>query len=146
MIRVTIELLPGGRAEGARTIGMIEIANMTTRLDNTADYAVALKKSPPFEGALIKAWKTGRVACDDRRLTRIMAGEDEELLTAIVEGHHRSKRGIYDLVYRALKACGLEGRLPRSVRDAELVGGHQPRPAALRDPLPRGKEPAASNK
>ena len=131
MLRVTIDLIPGGHGP-ARTIGMIEIANMATRLDNTADYAVALKKTPPFEGALVLAWKTGRVACDDGHVNRIMAGEDEQLLTAIVEGHHRSRRGVYDLLYRALAACGLDGRLPRAVTDAELTKPRDEAPARLR--------------
>lgn len=112
MIRVTFEILPGGLEAGARTIGIMEICNLTTRLDGAADYAVALKKTPPFEGALTAAWRKGRVSADDRTLNRVVAGEDEELITALVTGHHRTRRGVYDLLYRALRACGLDSRNP----------------------------------
>lgn len=131
MIRVTIDLIPGGIGT-PRTIGIVEIANMVTRLDGTADYGVVLKKSPPFEGALRLAWKKGRVSSDDRSVTRLMAGEDEELITAVVEGHHRSKRGVYDLLYRALQACGLDGRLPRPVSDPELMEPREEAPKRMR--------------
>lgn len=110
MIRVTFDLLPGGDAARARTIGIMEIANIQTRLDGTADYAVALKKTPPFAGALRTAWKTGRVSSNDHALNAAIVGEDDDLIVALAEGHHRTRRGVYDLLYRALKACGLEAR------------------------------------
>lgn len=103
MIRVTIDLLPGGDESRARTIGLIEIANVGGTLD-IGNYAVVLKKTPPFGGALKAAWRRGV----------LQAGhEDEEVLAGEVIGHHRTKRGVYDLLYRALKACGLESRVPR---------------------------------
>jgi hypothetical protein len=110
MIRVTFDLLPGGSEANARTIGIMEIAKLKTHLDGTADYAVALKKTPPFDGALRVAWKKGRVASDDAKLNSVIAGDDDELLTALVTGHHRTRRGVYDLLFRALKACGLDAR------------------------------------
>ncbi|MCE7028434.1 hypothetical protein [Jiella avicenniae] len=113
MIRVTFDLLPGGDEARARTIGIMEIANVATRLDGTADYAVALKKTPPFAGALRAAWKKGRVTSDDAALNGAIAGEDEKLITALVTGHHRTRRGVYDLLFRALVACGLDRRNPR---------------------------------
>lgn len=112
MIRVTFDLLPGGNADRARTIGVMEIANIITRPDGTADYAVALKKTPPFAGALRLAWKKGRVSSDDRALNAALAGEDEELIVGLATGHHRTRRGVYDLLYKALRACGLEARNP----------------------------------
>jgi len=112
MIRVTFDLLPGGNEHAARTIGIMEIANIQTRLDGTADYAVVMKKTPPFAGALKSAWKKGRVSSDDRALNSAMAGEDEELIVGLVNGHHRTRRGVYDLLFRAMKACGLEARNP----------------------------------
>lgn len=118
MIRVTFELLPGGNADRARTIGIMEVANVATYLDGTADYAVALKKTPPFSGALRAAWKRGRVTSDDRALNGVLAGEDDELLTALVAGHHRERRGVYDLLFRALVACGLSKRNPSSQTEA----------------------------
>lgn len=111
MIRVTFELLPGGDESRARTIGIMEIANVETRLDNTADYAVVLKKTPPFAGALNEAWRKGKVTAEgSSHLNRLVAGEDDELIVAEVRGHHRTRRGIYDLAFRALRACGLEAR------------------------------------
>ena len=79
---------------------------------STADYAVALKKTPPFAGALKAAWKSGRVSYGDRALNDVVAGEDEALITALAAGHHRTRRGVYDLLFRALKACGLDRRNP----------------------------------
>jgi len=37
MIRVTFDLLPGGDESRIRTIGIMEIANLKTHLDGTAD-------------------------------------------------------------------------------------------------------------
>jgi len=111
MIRVTFDILPGGDESRARTIGIMEIANVSTRLDGTADYVVALKKTPPFAGALREAWRKGRLTSDDRTINGAIAGEDEALITALVEGHHRTRRGVYDLLFRALDACGLPARV-----------------------------------
>lgn len=100
MIRCTIELLPGGDESRARKIGLVEIANVggTAQVGN---YAVILTKTPPFSGALKAAWKRG-----------LLRGEDDDAIAATVEGHHRTLRGSYDLLYRALKACGLDRRNP----------------------------------
>lgn len=109
MMRVTIEIVPGGVGE-ARTIGVIEFANLTLHADGTSDYAVVLKKTPPFKGALTHAWRKGTVTNSDRHLDSVICGEDEELITAFAAGHHRTKRGVYDLLYRGLVACGLATR------------------------------------
>jgi hypothetical protein len=85
MLRVTFDLLPGGDESRLRTIGLMEIANIKTRPDGTADYAVALKKTPPFSGALRLAWKRGKVSSDDSALNSAMSGEDE--------GNDRRARG-----------------------------------------------------
>lgn len=110
MIRITFELLPRGREELKRTIGIMEVANIGVHPDGTGDYAVMMTKTPPFSGALNAAWKKGRVSYTDSVLSTVMPGEDDELITALVTGHHRSRRGVYDLLYRALKACGLDRR------------------------------------
>ena len=102
MLRCTIELLPGGDESRARTIGVVEIANVGGTRE-VGNYSVALKKTPPFTGALRQAWKRGL----------LKGGEDDEAIVANVEGHHRTKRGSYDLLYRALRACGLEARNPQ---------------------------------
>lgn len=110
MIRVTFELLPGGVESRARKIGLMEITNVKMNEDGTADYAVILTKTPPFSGALRAAWKRGLVSTDDNIVNGIMQFEDEEIVTAFVGSHHRTKRGVYDLFYRALAACGLDRR------------------------------------
>lgn len=103
MIRVTIDLLPGGDFNRARTIGQIDIANVNVDANNFGTYRVVLKKTPPFSGALKTAWKTG--VYDGKT-------EDRDVIQGMVEGHHRSRRGVYDLLYSALKACGLDSRQP----------------------------------
>lgn len=115
MIRCTIELLPGGDETRRRTIGLVEIANIATNPANFGTYAVVLKKCPPFRGALRQAWRKGQIASDDENgyVRRAVAGEDDETIVTQIEGHHRTRRGVYDLLYRALRACGLEERNPR---------------------------------
>jgi hypothetical protein len=117
MIRCTIELLPGGNESRARTIGVVEIANIGGTQD-VGEYAVILKKTPPFSGALRAAWRRGRLKHDAMAdiVSDIETGEDDEIIAAKVAGHHRTRRGSYDLLYRALKACGLETRVPREER------------------------------
>ena len=114
MIRVTFELLPGGSEARKRTIGLIEISNLRTLPNGTADYAVVMTKTPPFTGALKSAWRKGRISADDDGvINQVTAGEDSEALVAYVTGHHRAKRGVYDLAFRALRACGLDLRNPK---------------------------------
>ena len=116
MIRCTIELLPGGDESRARTIGLVEIANIGGT-DEFGNYAVVLKKCPPFRNALREAWRRGRYT----------SGEDDEAIAGEVIGHHRTRRGVYDLLYRALKACDLDRRNPLP----DTVAGRQ-------DPADRG--------
>jgi len=113
MIRVTFEMLPRGNEAKAYTIGVMEVANVATRLDGTADYAVILKKTPPFRGALEDAWRKGRFTSSDGVVNGCIAGEDKEAIVALAAGHHRTQRGVYDLLFRALRACGLDGRNPQ---------------------------------
>jgi hypothetical protein len=103
MLRCTIELVPRGDESRKRVIGLVEIANTGTGTLERGNYSVVLKKTPPFAGALRAAWKRG-----------LLSGEDDEAIAASVEGHHRTQRGSYDLLYRALRACGLEARNPRA--------------------------------
>ena len=103
MLRCTIELLPHGDETRKRVIGVVEIANDGTGTPTMGNYGVVLKKTPPFPGALKAAWKRG-----------LLKGEDDDAIAARVEGHHRTQRGSYDLLYRALRACGLEARNPKA--------------------------------
>ena len=115
MIRCTIELLPGGREERARVIGCVEIANVGGSLE-VGNYVAVLKKTPPFAGALKAAWRKGNLVDDGSRLIRrvvSVSDEDADDIVAEIQGHHRTRRGAYDLLYRALKACGLDERLPK---------------------------------
>lgn len=119
MIRCIIQLLPGGDESRARTIGLVEIARTAILDGNLGNYVVVLKKTPPFSGALTSAWRRGRLTASDTMITGIKyqegdLSEDDEVILAEVSGHHRTKRGVYDLLYRALKACGLEARCPSS--------------------------------
>jgi hypothetical protein len=114
MLRCTIELLPGGDERRARVIGLVEIANIggsatvgEYAVVTHSEYAVVLTKTPPFTGALKTAWRRGRMPIER---------EDEEIIMGRVVGHHRTRRGSYDLLYRALRACGLEVRLPPGER------------------------------
>lgn len=110
MIRCTIDLLPGGDASRARTIGLVEIANIGGT-EAIGSYAVVLTKTPPFSGALKAAWRRGRITAAGQ-VNGVIEGEDADVIAGLVEGHHRTKRGVYDLLFRALKACGLEARCP----------------------------------
>lgn len=112
MIRITFEILPRGDEAKAQTIGVMEVANITTYLDGTADYAVVMKKTPPFRGALTEAWKKGRITSSNGVVNGCIDGEDDEAIVALAKGHHRTQRGVYDLLYRAMRACGLDGRNP----------------------------------
>jgi hypothetical protein len=108
MSRCTIELLPGGDAARARIIGLVEIANIGGTSD-VGEYAVALKKTPPFTGALKTAWRRGRLRAEtDDVIGDVIGGEDEEIIASRVS----------DLLYRALKACGLEERIPKDASPA----------------------------
>lgn len=111
MIRITFELLPGGDARRARTVGLMEIANLRTHANGLADYAVVLTKTPPFKGALKAAWRKGVLKSDeDGVICEVVGGEDSEAMIAHVTGHHRTRRGVYDLAFRALRALGMDER------------------------------------
>ena len=112
MIRVTFELLPHGDASTARVIGLMEIAHLREHLDGWADYACVLKKTPPFAGALDFAWKKGRLRSEAGLVSGVLTGEDEEIVAGLATGHHRTRRGVYDLAFRALRACSLGARNP----------------------------------
>ena len=99
MLRCTIELVPFGDESRKRVVGLVEIANDGSGTHERGNYKVVLKKTPPFSGALKAAWKSGE-----------LEGEHDDHIAGSVIGHHRIKRGSYDLLFRALRACGLESR------------------------------------
>lgn len=112
MLRVTIELLPGGSEVHKRVIGLMEICNLGGDPCGKCAYAVVLKKTEPFAGALKAAWKKGVVSATGDFADSVGRLEDDEIHVEKVEGFDRVKRGSYDLVYLALRACGLDKRNP----------------------------------
>lgn len=113
MIRCRIEMIPHGDESRAYPFGLIEIANLSVSSNNVGEYAVVLKKCPPYSGALRDAWRRGRFteSANDPVLIGMLFETEAALITR-VGGHHRTRRGVYDLVYRALRACGLDARNP----------------------------------
>lgn len=111
-VRVTFEILPGGDATKARVIGLIEMALQHVDENNVGSYQVVMKRTPPFKGALRHAWRAGRMLATAGVVTAFETTDDDELLIANVGGHHRTRRGVYDLLYRALVACGMDKRNP----------------------------------
>lgn len=103
MLRVTIELVPHGNETAVRKIGMLEIANDGTGTEQRGSYVCVLKKTPPWSGALKAKWKDGKFQGEP---------EDEEIISGFIEGFDRIKRGPYDILYRALRACGIGMRNP----------------------------------
>lgn len=101
MIRCTIELVPFGVESAKRKIGIVEIANDGSGSELLGNYKVILRKTPPWKGALKHQWKAALV-----KATR----NDNEVIAGKFEGFDRIERGPYDLLYRALKACGLNRR------------------------------------
>ncbi|MEO0853723.1 MAG: hypothetical protein AAFY15_09505 [Cyanobacteria bacterium J06648_11] len=101
MLRITIEIVPFGQESRARTIGLMEIANDTTGTKQQGNYRALLRKTAPWKGALKDVWRKAEIW---------PTGEDEAVLTGVVEGHDRQRRGVYDLIYRALVACGIDER------------------------------------
>lgn len=117
MIRVTFELLPKGDEGRSRVIGLMEIANLHVTEDNLGSYLVSMKKTPPFKGALRHAWRRGRVHASEAVQANLefgpdLAGEDQDIIAANFGGFHRQRRGVYDMLYRALVACGIDQRNP----------------------------------
>lgn len=79
MVRVTVEILPGGREDKKRLLGIAEIANDgTSTTPDLGNYTVKLSKWAPMEK---ETWKAGRVA-----------------------GFRRRALGSWDLLYQALRA------------------------------------------
>lgn len=104
MIRCTIELIPGGieTHERREVIGVIEIANTGGNV-NTGVYKALLKKSLPMAKMKNQAWRSALLGEKD-------VGVVHDVLVGDVVGFPRKRLGPYDLLYRVLKACGLEER------------------------------------
>lgn len=95
MLRCTIELIPCGDENQRKTIGLIEIANDGSGSFSHGNYIVVIRKSAPWKGALKDVWKAGKFTDN----------VEAEFMTAHVGGHDRVHRGVYDLLYKALRAC-----------------------------------------
>ena len=101
MIRCTIEMIPLGSEKHKRVIGIIEIGNSGTGNEKIGNYRVILRKTPPWKGALVHQWKSALIGVDEK---------DKEIMSGKIEGFDRTNRGPYDLLFKALKACGLNRR------------------------------------
>jgi hypothetical protein len=102
MLRCTIEVIPSGHEDQARTVGIVEIGNDGTGTKQTGNYRVTLKKECPFYYGQLKAlWFSDSF----QKFEGVY--EDAEVLAGKIEGFNRG-HGPYDLLYRALKACGLD--------------------------------------
>lgn len=89
MLKVTIELWPHGDEERKRTLGTIDIWNDATGTHEVGNYTVRLSKELDQVKKKGGAWRKGKVT-----------------------GFARLKKGPYDLLYLALKACGMDQRNP----------------------------------
>jgi hypothetical protein len=86
-------------------------ANMSALMKPNADMKAALQELGFASGeAAIK--QLGLVGALQAISGTTTAGTNA--IAARVEGHHRTQRGSYDLLYRALRACGLEARNPKA--------------------------------
>lgn len=96
MLRVTIEIFPRGDESRRRTIGVVDITNTGTGDPTTGNYAVTMAKDTTrFRPGV---WRRGTVS-----------------------GFPRLRLGAYDLLLRALVACGLGPRNPEAAESlAEL--------------------------
>jgi hypothetical protein len=106
MIRVTIEMLPGGDAADARVIGVIEMARVGP-LAGTADYVVAAMTRKPFAAPLLRARERGRVSFEAGALAGVVASADADMTIGVVE-HHERALGVHALLARALRVLRLE--------------------------------------
>ena len=111
MLRVTVELLPHNDAENGQVLGVMDMVIVDGRPDGTADYAVYLKKKAPFGKVFQQAKHKGLVTFKEGGLTAgITETEDPEGIARVISGPNRIKGGIFNLVYRALSACGVDGK------------------------------------
>jgi hypothetical protein len=99
MLRCTIELVPHGDESKKRPIGIVEIANKGGD-QVRGNYFCTLKKSAPWTGTLKQVWKRGEL--QDGSMDLVEVGH--------IEGFQRTERGPYDILYCALKACGIDKR------------------------------------
>lgn len=103
VVRCTIEIIPGGIEDHPRraVIGVIEIANVGGT-QTTGHYRFVLMKKL---GKRIKdaIWRQALAGPLDSDAV-------DEYLVGDLAGFPRERLGPYDLMYRALRACGMEER------------------------------------
>lgn len=110
MIRVTIELWPGGEESKRSTLGTMDIALDKQASGALGQYDVVLHKHPPYfdtEGV----YKRGTV----ERFPRAKDGGPGDLRAG----------GPYDLTYWALHACGYDDRRKSLLASAERRLGEE---------------------
>lgn len=103
VVRCTIELIPGGIEDHPRreVIGVIEIANVGGTA-STGHYRFVLMKKL---GRKIKdaVWRQALAG-------KLDSDAVDEVVVGDLAGFPRLRLGPYDLIYRALKACGMDER------------------------------------
>lgn len=103
VVRCTIEIIPGGVEDHPRreTIGLIEIANVGGTAATGHYRFVAMKKlGKRIRGAVWRQALAGPL--DSDAIDEAFAGD--------LVGFPRERLGPYDIMYRALKAMGMEER------------------------------------
>lgn len=106
MLRVTIEILPGGDVHSRKTIGSIDIANIFTYENDLADYAVAIKKTPPFGNAMFDAYEAYKIDYEKGYLRYVEEYDGPDLTTGKVKKHNRIKESAYTLLRKSLQNLG----------------------------------------
>lgn len=90
MLRVTLELLPGGDVRKKRLISVIDIWNerlyKLDKIDTLGDYAFNISKYDINEAPKLNGWK-----------------QDEIMFSGDVSGYERKKSRSWNLVYRILR-------------------------------------------
>lgn len=104
MIRCTIELIPGGLEDHPRrqVLGVVEIANVGGS-NTTGQYRVVLMRKLGRARVRAQAWRDALLG---KRDTEAL----QDMLVGDVVGFPRLRLGPYDLMYRALVACGVDKR------------------------------------
>lgn len=107
VIRCTIEMLPGGIEDHPRrrTIGVVEIANVGGS-DQVGTYRAILSKNlDTVRAGKGGIWRQAHFAPDAAHELEVW-----DVVQGKVVGFPRQRLGPYDLLYRALEACGLAAR------------------------------------
>jgi len=111
VIRVTVELIAAEKPENSQILGVMDLAIVSAKPDGSAEYATYLKKKAPFDNVFQQAKHKGIVTyTQNGKSAGIKSIDDHDGISALVAGPNRIKGGIFNLVYRALAACGADAK------------------------------------